>query len=79
MQFGYRAPMSDTTDLIRVRRMVETGAARAIRLAAGLSLAEIARAADVTRATVWRWEAGERRPHGPAASRYLRVLEEIGR
>lgn len=71
--------MSETTDLIRVRRMVETGAAKAVREAAGLSLAEIAKAADVTRATVWRWEAGERRPHGAAAVRYMRVLEEIGR
>jgi len=64
-------------DLIRVRRLAATGAARAMREDAGLSLAKIADAAGVHKVTVFRWEHGQRRPRGPAAERYLRVLEEL--
>jgi DNA-binding transcriptional regulator YiaG len=64
-------------ELIRVRRLTLTGAARALREEAGLSMAEIARAAGVHKATVYRWETGRRRPRGEAAERYLAVLDEL--
>jgi DNA-binding transcriptional regulator YiaG len=64
-------------DLIRVRRLAQTGAARAIRRDAGLSLAEVADEASVHRTTVFRWETGSRKPRGEAALRYLAVLEEL--
>jgi len=64
-------------ELIRVRRLAVTGAARALREEAGLSLAEVADAAQVHKVTVFRWEHGQRRPHGEAAARYLRVLDEL--
>jgi DNA-binding transcriptional regulator YiaG len=66
-------------ELIRVRRLAATGAARAIREDAGLSLSEIADAAQVHKVSVCRWELGTRRPRGEAAERYLRVLEDLGR
>jgi len=69
--------VSDARDLVRIRKLVESGAARAIREAAALSLTEISASADVDRTTVWRWEHGERRPRGSAALRYLRVLEDL--
>jgi DNA-binding transcriptional regulator YiaG len=65
------------TDLVRVRRLAATGAARALREEAGLSLSEIAEAAQVHKVTVFRWEHGQRRPRGPAAARYLEVLDEL--
>jgi DNA-binding transcriptional regulator YiaG len=65
--------------LVRVRKLAASGAARAIRQAAGLSLAELARAAEVDKSTVWRWEMRRRRPRGAAAERYLRVLEDLQR
>jgi DNA-binding transcriptional regulator YiaG len=68
-----------TKDLIRVRRLAATGAARALREDAGLSLAELARAADVHKTTIFRWENGLRRPRGEAANRYLTVLKELER
>lgn len=67
----------EARDLVRLRKMAENGAARAIREAAGLSLSELARGADLHRSTVFRYEAGLRRPCGAAAERYLRALEEI--
>jgi transcriptional regulator with XRE-family HTH domain len=64
-------------DLVRARRLASTGAARAIREEAGLSLAEVATAAGLHKATVYRYEHGLRRPRGEAALRYLAVLEEL--
>ena len=65
------------SDLIRVRRLAFTGAARVIREEAGLSLGEVAAAANVHKVTVFRWEHGQRRPRGAAAERYLAVLDEL--
>jgi DNA-binding transcriptional regulator YiaG len=69
--------MEDVKDLPKLRRLVETGVARAIREDAELSLAEMAAPVQVHRTTILRWERGERRPRGAAAIRYLRVLEEL--
>lgn len=60
--------------LLEIRRLTESGEARRRRVAAGLSLSEIAQPSDVDVSTVWRWETCKRRPRGPAALRYLSVL-----
>jgi DNA-binding transcriptional regulator YiaG len=78
MVYG-RAMSSDVARLARVRRLAASGAARAIREEAGLSLTELAAGVQVDRVTVHRWERGSRRPTGPAALRYLDVLEELSR
>jgi DNA-binding transcriptional regulator YiaG len=65
------------TGLAKVRALVESGAARSIRLGAGLSLAETAAACGVSVSTMFRWEARERRPHGEPALRYLELLERL--
>jgi DNA-binding transcriptional regulator YiaG len=67
----------DTKKLMRVRKLFETGAARAIRESAGLSLKEASAPAGVHKTTLHRWETGSRRPRGEAAIRYLSVLEDI--
>ena len=67
----------DAVKLTRVRKLFESGAARAIRESADLSLTEAAAGAKVDRTTVFRWETGARRPHGEAALRYLQLLEEL--
>jgi DNA-binding transcriptional regulator YiaG len=71
--------MSDAKELARVRHLAETGAARAIREAADVSLAEAAAPVRVDRSTISKWERGLRRPRGEAAIRYLRLLEELAR
>jgi hypothetical protein len=66
-------------DLLKVaaaRDACSSGAARALRLSARLSLAEVANeigAGDPT--TVWRWETGQRRPRGALAERYADLLD----
>jgi DNA-binding transcriptional regulator YiaG len=69
----------DAMRLTRVRRLVESGAARAIRESAGLSLSEASAGANVNRITIHRWEHGQRKPHGEAALRYLALLEELSK
>ena len=70
----------ETNDLIRLatlRSLTQSGAARSIRLTAGLSLAELASAIDVGSSTIRRWERNQRRPHGELALRYLDLLDQL--
>ncbi len=79
---GYVGCMRSTDlDRIRwVRSLVEqSGAARAVRESAGLSLEEVAAAVGVTGSAVGRWERGERIPRGPRALIYARLLERLHR
>ena len=63
--------------LSKVRSLTDSGAARSIRLAARLSLQEVAEAVGAHVTTVYRWEVGQRRPHGDAAVRYGEFLLEL--
>lgn len=67
----------DARELIRVRRLAKTGAARVIREEAGLSLGELATTVHVHKTGIFRWEHGLRRPRGDAARRYLEVLDDL--
>lgn len=64
-------------DLTRTRDLARSGSARAIRLAAGLSLNEVGTAVGVAESTVFRWERGERAPHGEPALRYGALLDAL--
>lgn len=69
-------------DLVLVseaRRLASGGAGRAIRIAAGLSVYEIAKACGVYPSTVLRWERGDTRPRGLGAAQYALVLRELAR
>jgi DNA-binding XRE family transcriptional regulator len=52
---------------------------RAIRVAAGLPQGAVARAIDVSRATVTRYELGVREPRGEVRRRYAEALERMRR
>ena len=65
--------------LVQVRRMAASGEARQLREAADLSRADVGGTVGVDQSTIWKWETGERRPRGPAALRYARVLQMLGR
>lgn len=69
--------MEDVEALARVRALCRSGAARAARIAADLSLSEAARPVRVSPSTIHRWETGERRPRGEAALRYGELLEQL--
>lgn len=63
--------------LARLRSLMSTGAAKSIRLAAGVSLPEIARDVGVSHSTVYRWENDLNVPKGDPALRYAVVLDEL--
>jgi DNA-binding transcriptional regulator YiaG len=48
-----------------------------IRSNAEISLAELAAEVGVSPSTIFRWESGIRSPHGPAAVRYVVLLDRI--
>lgn len=68
---------SELVELANVRSLVRSGDARYIRLARGLSVGEVARGVGVAKATVSRWEAGQRIPRGAAALRYGSLLASL--
>lgn len=71
------APSGDLARLAQVRALASSGAARSVRLAAGLSLGEVARTLGVSPSTILRWETGERSPRGELALRYTDLLDRL--
>jgi DNA-binding XRE family transcriptional regulator len=72
--------MLSTSSIERVawiRALVKNGGARAIREAAGVSAAELARSIDASPAAVSLWERGLRYPREATALRYAAVLEGL--
>lgn len=63
--------------LARARTLARTGEGARVRALAAISLQEIARSSGCSAATVWRWERGERAPHGEAAVAWARLLVEL--
>lgn len=59
------------------KRLPHPAACHAIRLAAGLTLAEVGDALGVTRQSVWRWEHGLGEPRGEIRLAYARALREL--
>ena len=59
------------------KRLPPPAARRAIRLAAGLTLAEVGASLNVSRQSVWRWEEGLREPRGETRLAYARSLREL--
>jgi DNA-binding transcriptional regulator YiaG len=78
-QRGPRTPKAELNMIVEARRLCETGEAKAIRQAAGLSLAEVARLAQASGPTVHRWENRTRRPKGARAVRYYQALMHLQR
>ena len=65
---------TETLQLVRMRDMVRGGLVRELRIGAGLSLSEVARAVGVTPGAVHHWERGIRLPQGQAAVRYALLI-----
>lgn len=68
---------NEVLELAEARRLLLSGEARAVRVAAGVSGSELARSIGVTPGAVSRWETGKRRPTGPAASAYAALLTSL--
>ena len=61
----------------RLREMPAPPIRRALRLHQGLSQGQLARLLGVDRASVSRYESGERAPRTAVAERYLDILERL--
>jgi len=59
------------------RELPPPAARRALRLAAGLTIAEVAQAAGASRQAVSMWERGERTPRGDFLVRYIEALRAM--
>jgi transcriptional regulator with XRE-family HTH domain len=66
--------MPDLVKIANARDHAVSGAGRLIRLSAGISLREMARAIGVDPSTLLKWERGEHRPTGAAAERWVDEL-----
>jgi DNA-binding transcriptional regulator YiaG len=67
----------DPIKLAKVRAMTESGVARELRVGKRLSLSDIAVPVGASVSTIFRWERGQRVPHGERAVRYLEILEGL--
>jgi transcriptional regulator with XRE-family HTH domain len=63
--------------LVRARSLSSSGVAREIRLAAGLSLNEMANTVGFSPATLWRYENARARVSARYARAYARALDEL--
>lgn len=72
----------DPQDLLRLtdaRRHAADGSGRAIRLAAGVSMREVAEAIGATESRLSRWETGKVRPKGEVGARWAALLADLAR
>ncbi|MFK4797825.1 helix-turn-helix domain-containing protein [Streptomyces sp. MPA0124] len=63
--------------LVQLRAAISTGETRQLRVAARLSISEMAAACGVDQSTLWRWEQGKRLPRGEHAIAYADVLDTL--
>ncbi|MFF7200483.1 helix-turn-helix domain-containing protein [Streptomyces sp. NPDC008141] len=63
--------------LADVRAAVSSGEAQRLRVAAQLSIGEVANAIGVDQSTVWRWEQGARKPRGEGALAYGELIKAL--
>lgn len=64
-------------DLVDARQIARSGLGRSVRLAASLSLREVARAVDASPSGVLRWETGQRMPRDAAGVRWARFIRGL--
>jgi transcriptional regulator with XRE-family HTH domain len=63
--------------VVQARSLASSGEARRIRVAARVSLTELADEVGVTAGAVSFWELSKRRPSGRLAVRYLKALNKL--
>jgi transcriptional regulator with XRE-family HTH domain len=72
--------LGDALQRARTRRSLPApGMRRTLRQRAGISQTDLARALGVDRATVSRWESGDRQPDDGFLQAYLEALDRLAR
>lgn len=72
-----RLTAAEVLELVSLRSLMASGAARAIREGAGISLSEAAQSCGTYPSTILRWERKEQVPHGHRAVEYGRLLVRL--
>lgn len=74
------ADLSKLRDRARAQRELPSPRnARSLRLASGVTIAELADVVGVSPRAICHWEAGARRPRGEAGERYAAALTILAR
>jgi transcriptional regulator with XRE-family HTH domain len=69
--------VADVELIVEARELLRSGRAARIRIEAGLSQSELARALGVSPGAVCRWEAGSRLPREREAVRFARLNRQL--
>jgi transcriptional regulator with XRE-family HTH domain len=69
--------LSAVERLVLARSLLASGEARRIRIAAGVSVSQIAADIGVSASAIQRWERGERVPRTRAAGEYAELLVRL--
>ncbi len=67
----------DVLDIARGRRLAASGDGRAVRLAAKITLTELAAQLGVSPSTLLHWERGDSAPRTDVATRYSELIERL--
>jgi transcriptional regulator with XRE-family HTH domain len=68
---------NEVVDLAQAVRMARSGEGRRVRTRAGVDAARLGEACGVAGSTITRWENGQRRPSGPTAVAWVRLLQRL--
>ena len=74
---AHKRTLTLTERITELNKLIASGEARKLRLAAGMSLENVGSDVGVTAAAVFRWESGERRPRGRNVIAYHQCLVTI--
>jgi DNA-binding transcriptional regulator YiaG len=74
---GMAADVTEVLEIAKVRELLRSGRARAIRETYHLSRSELARCLGVAESTIARWEEGERVPRCRNAVELAHLLRQL--
>jgi DNA-binding transcriptional regulator YiaG len=75
--YEHALTVEEMARLAQLRRLLASGEAERIRVAAGVSRAEAAKTCGVQTVTLMRWEEGRKKPTTRRALTYLHLLEML--
>lgn len=64
-------------DLVEAKRLPPPVLRKELRKAAGLTLVDVAALVEVSKQSIWLWEAGRVEPRGANRLRYAQVLDQL--
>ena len=69
--------MSDLSDLVLARRLPDLATRKGLRVAAGITQAELSEYIGVSATAVHLWETGKAEPSGIRRLKYVKALDDL--